>query len=352
MTDTNAARDLIWPRAGSGVLVRVVWLYVGQGSSILLLVADGNSYKSLLIDINLDEDNGGIDVPRLVKALVGEDGLDVFVNTHPHNDHLRGIGELADGVTIAEVWHSGHVPGKKHRDSYDNLMKAVKAVKKAGGAEVKLEGSKKPTTIGEAEYYVLAPAEYVADEISDERPEKRYRRIHEHCAVLKFGSGDKWVLITGDADRTAFKHHITGYHKQRLGAVVLDASHHGSRDFFKQSEEDEDPYLDALQAIGPEYVVISAPTAKESPHDHPHEDAVELYAEPVGSKDAILHTGERRYSVICDIFRDGKYSIWEDKGALTRAYALGGEDDDGDDLDKLLVPTTISTQVDERPMGE
>ena len=127
MTDTNVAKDVIWPRKESDVLVRVVWLYVGQGSSIIVLVADGDGYRSLLIDTNLDEDNGGIDVPRLVKALVGEDGLDVFVNTHPHNDHLGGIVELADRVTISEVWHSGHVPGKKHRDSYDNLMNVVKA---------------------------------------------------------------------------------------------------------------------------------------------------------------------------------------------------------------------------------
>ena len=35
MTDTNVVKDVIWPRADSDVLARVVWLYVGQRSSSL-----------------------------------------------------------------------------------------------------------------------------------------------------------------------------------------------------------------------------------------------------------------------------------------------------------------------------
>jgi beta-lactamase superfamily II metal-dependent hydrolase len=349
MAETNVAKDLIWPREDSDVLARVVWLYVGQGSSILVLVADERGYRSLLLDINLDEKNGGIDVPRLMHDLLGEGRLDVFVNTHPHDDHLTGIIELSEEISIGQVWHSGHVPGEKYRDSYDNLRKVIEKVKKSGGKEVKLRGSRSAKGIGDAQYYVLAPAKYVDEEIGDEKPEERYKRIHEHCAVLRFGSGDKWVLVTGDSDRTAFKDHITDYHKEGLSAVVLDASHHGSRDFFKESEEDEDPYLKALETIAPEYVVISAPTAKESPHGHPHQDAVELYEKQVGSSDNVLHTGQKRYCFICDIYRDGKYSIWEDKGALVEAYPLNTTD--GGRSRKLLVPTTISTRVDDRPMG-
>ena len=342
MAETNVARDVLWPRADGDVLIRIVWLYVGQGSSILVLVGHGDGYRSLLVDINLDEKNGGIDVPRLIHDLLRETGLDAFANTHPHDDHLRGIAQLAEGFRIGEVWHSCHVPGKEYRDSYDDLMKVVKAVKKAGGKEVKLLGRKKAQNFGDAQYYVLAPAEYVVEEINDEKPEERYRRIHEHCAVLRFGAGEKWVLITGDANRTAFENHITEYHKERLSAVVLDASHHGSRDFFKESEDDEDPYLKALQAIAPEYVVISAPTAEESPHNHPHEDAIRLYADQVGDA-SVLHTGDKRYCYICDIYRDGKYSgVYDDKGALAEEYCLG---------DKGLVPTTFPSKVDDRGMG-
>jgi len=208
----NTARQLLWP-SDPDTLVRVVFLHVGQGASAIVLAADGSSYKSLLVDINLDPKNGGIDVPRLIKDLVGEDGLDVFVNTHPHNDHLCGLVDLSDEVEIGEVWHSGHVPGPKHCDRYKDLQEVIKKVKKAGGSEVLLQGSRSPSTIGEVDYYVLSPAEYVVDEIGDETDEVRYRRIHEHCAVLKFGSDDKWIMIPGDADRDAWELHITNYHK-------------------------------------------------------------------------------------------------------------------------------------------
>ena len=77
-------------------------------------------------------------------------------------------------------------------------------------------------------------------------------------------------MIPGDADRDAFEKHIAEYYKERLGAVVLAASHHGSRTFFRYNESD-DPYKDALDYIDPDYVVVSAPTQQESRHGHPHD---------------------------------------------------------------------------------
>ena len=76
--------------------------------------------------------------------------------------------------------------------------------------------------------------------------------------VMKFGAGSTWIMVTGDADRDAWEKHIAPYHKDRLQAVVLGAPHHGSRSFFRYDEE-ETPYLEALQTIAPQYVVISAP---------------------------------------------------------------------------------------------
>src|SRR3990172_2068109 len=138
----------------------------------------------MLIDINLDSNNGGIDVPHLMSDLLDSHNkrLDVFANTHPHDDHLSGIIELSDKVEIGEVWHSGHNPGK-HDDSYQNLQAVIKKVKKEGGSEIQLVGSKETKSFGEAQYYVLAPASYVVDDIEGESAEERYRRIHEQCAV-------------------------------------------------------------------------------------------------------------------------------------------------------------------------
>jgi len=165
---------------------------------------------------------------------------------------------------------------------------------------------------------LFSPAEYVAAEIANETNEERDKRIHEQCVVLKIGTGETWVMLTGDADRDAWEQRITDYHAERLPATVLSAPHHGSRTFFLY-EEDDDPYLDALNTIDPTYVVISAPTSEESPYDHPHEIALDLYADHVGS-DNVLHTGRGRCSYICDVHRDGRLEMTHDDGQLAAAY--------------------------------
>ncbi|MFC1869822.1 ComEC/Rec2 family competence protein [Chloroflexota bacterium] len=347
---TNVAKDLLWPK-DKDIIVRVVFLYVGQGDSTIVLAANGGSYETILIDINLDSNNGGIDVPHLMSDLLEDRKihLNLFVNTHPHNDHLLGIKELSEKVEIGEVWHSGHKPGKDHKDAYESLKEVIKKVKESGGSETELNGSKELRTFGEAEYYVLAPASYVVDDIEGESGEERYRRIHEQCAVLKFGKEPKWVMITGDSDRDAWEKHITHYHKERLSSAVLSAPHHGSRSFFRYQEEDE-PYLDALHQISPTYVVVSAPTSEESPHGHPHDDAISLYIEQVKEDDNVLHTGKHRHSFICDIFRDGELTIQEDNGALAEKYGLVSNDETSQKKSSIFVPPVVS-HVDSRPMG-
>jgi competence protein ComEC len=356
---TNVAKNVLWP-TDSRVLIRIGMLYVGQGDSSVVLVKEGNLYKTVLIDINRDnEGNNGINVPKLMKDLLADqDGrLDLFVNTHPHRDHLDDITELSKAVDINEIWESGHVPGEDDKASYDELQAVIKKVKKKHGDDAVTEmlGSRSPISFGEAEIYVLSPAEHVKDEIADEDEAGRRRRIHEHCAVLRFGKDSTWAMFAGDADRTAWEVHITDYHKKRLPSQILNASHHGSRTFFKDGEDDE-PYTTALAAINPTYVVVSAPKQSESRHDHPHDDAMELYEGQVG-KDNVLHTGANRESYICDIFTDGNYEVRADT-TLVDEYGRDNDDKEKADrkgtsknIDVRPIATTVATKLDQRPMG-
>jgi hypothetical protein len=278
------------------------------------------------VDTNLDRKNGGIDVPRLVSDLVGDGKLRGFVNTHPHDDHLNGITELSDAVSIDEILHSGHIPSKKYGSRYGDLTKVIEKVTEDGGTETILEGSNSAVAIGDAFYHVLAPAEYVTDDVNEEEADARRARIHEQCGVIKFGANDDWILIPGDSDRAAFENHITEYHKDNLPAFALAAAHHGSRTFFKEKEDDE-AYLDGLQAIDPDYVFVSAPTQEESQHDHPHDDAIELYESHVG-EDNVFHMGAERFTFIVDIYRDGGHGeIGNDDGTLAEEYGLEDEEE-------------------------
>jgi competence protein ComEC len=358
---SNVARDVLWP-TDSNVLIRIGMLYVGQGDASVALIKDGTTYKTILIDINRDaEGHNGINVPKLMKDLLtNQNGrLDLFVNTHPHTDHLDDITELNESVDIHEVWESGHVPGKDDKASYDELQKVIKAVKKKHGSKavIEMRGSDSATAFGEAEIYILSPADYVKTDIAGEDAAGRRKRIHEHCAVLRIGKDDTWVLFTGDADRTAWEDHITDHHEDRLPSKILNASHHGSRTFFKHDKDDEDPYMKALETINPEYVIVSAPKQSESRHEHPHDDAMELYEDHVG-EDNVLHTGANHESFICDIFTDGTYEVRVDT-KLVEEYGRDNEKKDEKSEKKnsssarviQSAAPTVATRLDQRPMG-
>ena len=193
--------------------------------------------------------------------------------------------------------------------------------------------------LGDINYNVLAPADYVSDDIEGEKPEARYARIHEQCGVIRFkyGQDEKQILITGDADYKAWTDHITDYHKDRLPSTVLSVAHHGSRSFFwKDADTDAPPYKDHLKEIKPTYVTVSAPKKKESKHDHPHEEAMDLYRDEVGD-DNVFHLGEKRECIIVDISPEGDIDLYPDDD-LVREYGKknGGKSGSGK---REVIPT-------------
>lgn len=351
----NTARDVVIPTDPN--IFRAVFLYVGQGDSSLLAVPDGGDYRYALIDSNHGEDAGGIDVIKLLKDLFEKENgeLDFYINTHPHKDHLSKVRDIYEQIGIGQVWHSGHKPGGEHKTVYKDLEFVMK---KLGDENVyRLRGSREENKLdeeimklGDLNYNVLAPADYVSDEIEGEKPEDRYARIHEQCGVIRFkyGEDEKQIIITGDADYNAWKEHITEYHKDRLPSTVLSAAHHGSRSFFwKDSNTEEDPYKEHLKEIGPTYIVVSSPKEKESKHGHPHKEAMDLYKEEVGDE-AVFHLGEKRECIIVDIYPDGEIDVYPDDELVKEYGSKGGGNGSGGK--KAIVPAAV-TRIDRKPMG-
>ena len=204
------------PKQDSGILIRAVSLYVGQGDSTLFFIKDGTRYATMLADINLDEENGGINVPELVQKALGKGNkLDVFLNTHPHKDHLRGIKKLDEEVGFKKVMHADYDPGKDANDYWKDFNKIIERMKKTDRESVvEIDGSYSETKFFDAKIHVLAPAEYVTDDTSEETAKKRRELIHENCVVFKIGKDDSWILQPGDAGY--------GEHGRRRGSVPGD----------------------------------------------------------------------------------------------------------------------------------
>jgi competence protein ComEC len=117
--------------------------------------------------------------------------------------------------------------------------------------------------------------------------------------------------------------------------------------FFKHTEEDNDVYETHIENIAPTYLIISAPKQKDSPHGHPHDDAMDLYKKHI-DEDNILHLGANTESVIIDIDSHGNIEVKTDK-ELVEAY---GKSDDGDgDKGRNIYIGSQTSRIDNKPMG-
>ncbi len=358
----SKASDILTPPSTD--VMRFAFLYVGQGEATLVFIPNGGSHKTMLIDANQGRKTGGVDLVRMLEDLLADrddDHLNYFVNTHPHMDHAGELDEISDAITIDNIWHSGHDPGNDHDDAYQAIQRLREKVQDAGGEDIELRGTNDTASISNAEYNVLSPADHVKEDIAGEDCDARYRRIHEHCAVIRFKYGSPEsvnVMITGDSDKCAWSEHITEYHgagnENRLRSHVLNASHHGSRTFFKTCEDDKEPYRRHMELIEPEYLIISSPLQEDSPHGHPHDDALEIYKEFMDEEN-ILHTGDGKKTIFVDISLDGTYQVTDDSGELAEEYGFKDEDDNNggdDDSSKNRGPFIIAPKIDQRPMGE
>lgn len=356
---TTPAQRIIIPKPNT---FRTVFLFVGQGEATLHIAPDGRGgFKYILVDMNHSEKLRSVDVVALLEDLLprqnGRPTLDMFINTHPHNDHLGGIGDLRKRVNVREVWHTGFRPSQKHDDAYGELQSLMNDVSRAGGNIVEYRGTREECRIGEVTYNVLSPADHTKEEIDDLDGEARDKRIHDYCGVLRFryGAPPRHVMITGDADKSAWQDFILGqaeYQAERLPCTILSAGHHGSRSFFKEGEDDENPYTRHLELMAPDWLVISSPKQADSPHGHPHDDAIALYKNQLDA-DHIRVLGERPECIVYDVTVDGFDLLDSDGGELIEAYPTGGEDagDSGSEIAAPYVATT--SRIDSgRPMGE
>lgn len=269
---------------------------------------------------------------------------------------MSKVKEIYEHIGIKRLWHSGHKPGGDHKEVFEDLQYVIKELEAENvcilkGSEEENKLDDKTFKLGDVSYNILAPAEYVSDEIEDEKPDERYKRIHEQCGVVRFkyGTDEKQVIITGDADYDAWKSHITDYHKDRLPSTVLSAAHHGSNSFFwKTSDTSEKPYKKHLDLINPTYIVVSAPKSGESKHGHPDKEAIDLYKEKAG-EDNLFHLGNKRECVIVDIEDNGNIDLYPDD-ELVEYYGIKNDDSGGDE-GKSISSAAVITKVDKKPMG-
>jgi beta-lactamase superfamily II metal-dependent hydrolase len=314
---------------------------VGQGDCTLIRLPDG---EYMLIDVYRCEGEG-IDIFKLLDDVLpdGADGkkrLKYLVVTHAHDDHITGIGDLYDRYEVEWLWVPQHEERKKIAKNFGEFQRVVdehpeERVKRPQGSRSP-QGEKDPDLDVHEDISVRCfspPGTIEIDESLSEEEAKEL--VHENCLVLRLSyEGNTSVILTGDSDLSCWKR-VVAYYEGRpdsetgtevLAAEILHASHHGSRTFFKEDDEDSEAWLDALELIGPDAVIVSV--GEDNRHGHPHDDMMKAYREEAG-EDNVFETCQSG-TVVVEVDSGGEYHLVLDPGSYAEDYGWDDDDEEED----------------------
>ncbi len=312
---------------------KAVFLDVGQGDCTLIELPGG---EFMLFDIYRCPGQGTVDVFKVLRDVLpqgdgGKQLLHYLVITHAHDDHIWGIGELAEEFDIGELWVPQYGTKKTLSKNYEAFEKVVDD--QPDEQKVWQQGSRTPVAeLGdnnEVSIRCFSPPGYI--EVEDTLDEDEARKlIHENCGVYRIIADGVSVMLAGDSNLPGWER-ILGYYDTEtdennlavLASQILHASHHGSRTFVKGVEDDE-PWLDALEAIDPQAIVISV--GEGNRHKHPHQDMIDIYDEQVGA-DKVLQTMETG-TLVLSVTGQGAY-VLEPDSTYAESYPWDDEDDEG-----------------------
>lgn len=223
--------------AGSSSMLKVTFINVGQGDAILLEMPNG---RRMLVDgggkpafsSSGFEPGSQIVVPYLVRN--GIRGLDLVVNTHPHEDHLGGLPAVVKRLHVGCVCVSPVCPLSPAWSEPGKLLhrKKIPVHELQRGASLQLDPRVEIRVIN-------PPARLYKGTRSD---------LNNNSVVLYVRYASVAFLLTGDIEQEAIDDLVASSEKNRLRALVLKAPHHGSSASISPAFAD---------LVRPRFVVIS-----------------------------------------------------------------------------------------------
>jgi len=248
----SAVAGLVLVLAGATLLtgpddrLHLTVLDIGQGDAILIETPDGST---ALVDAGVDPD---LTLRRIGQALAfHERRIEVVILTHPHQDHLGGLGEVLRRYEVGLFVDGGR---PLHSEPHHHVLAAAQH---EPGARVTAARAGQVIPIGRgAELEILFPT---ADDIARPLPDGDINNASV-VALLRYGRFS--ALLTGDAEAP-----IEALLADRglLRPVdVLKVGHHGS------DSGTTDAFLAIIQ---PSVAVISA--GVDNQYGHPHRSTLD-----------------------------------------------------------------------------
>lgn len=212
-------------------LLKITTLDVGKADAHLVQFKGRN----VLIDGGL-YDNGNALVRHLRNDL-GVKQLDAVVLTHPHKDHIGGIWQVVNSISIKKLYKTA-IPNPRSKLN----TRIEETCRKKGIQVVKLEAPLKVPVTEDCYFEVLWP---VAELLRDD---DLTVGINLNSAVARLVYKDFSMMFTGDSYKLSEAEMIKRYPPQQLRARVLKVAHHTAN---------TSTSWEWLQAVKPEVAVAS-----------------------------------------------------------------------------------------------
>lgn len=219
---------------------------VGQGDSILICAGE----KSVLIDAA--EREAADDIIDFIRSK-GITRLDFIIATHPHSDHIGGMGDVidrfgADKIIVPRL-PDDMVPVTK---AYESFLTSVRnnggklTAAKAGNVYeiAQIDGTSVTMTI-------LTPVDGAS-----------YTNLNDYSVAVRIDYGSVSWLLSGDLSEPGEKDLINS--GADIDVTAYKVAHHGSSS--SSSEE-------FLARVTPRLCVISC--GKDNSYGHPHSETIE-----------------------------------------------------------------------------
>jgi Predicted hydrolase (metallo-beta-lactamase superfamily) len=182
-----------------------------SGDAALLITPEG---KVVMIDCG--HPDSFKDSKRVLDAL-GIKTIDVFINSHPHIDHLGAFPQIADRYEVKEVVRSEIVyPSSSY---YNNFIKTIKEK----GIRDTIVQKGDSFEIGSLKVEVLSPSSPI--KYPDGYPANSTQFINNESLALKISFGDGVYLTCGDLYINGEKSVLADY-SDYLKCNLLKANHH------------------------------------------------------------------------------------------------------------------------------
>lgn len=220
-------------------MLRVDYIDVGQGDSILITTPDG---VNMLIDAGEGEGKSGAVTSYLTQR--GIDEIDTVIATHPHSDHINAMDEVLDSTEVEHFY----MPDVSHTTKdFENMLDALEDVE-----DIKAVKAGDNFSLGQqVSCRVLAPCS------------ESYEDLNDYSVVLKLTYGETDFIFMGDAEALSEEEILAA--GEDVSADVLKCGHHGS-------SSSSSP--DFVEAVDPQYAVISC--GVDNSYGHPDSETLSV----------------------------------------------------------------------------